>query len=106
VQIIAVSILLLFTIWVYVYFTGYFLASEVVLDHLPIVLESNTNLISNANLFYKAYYELFYMLYVLIISILLVISWRVEYTYLYKLNFITFITTSTLFTIIFSSILS
>ena len=106
VQIIAVSILLLFTIWVYVYFTGYFLASEVVLDHLPIVLESNTNLISNANLFYKAYYELFYMLYVLIISILLVVSWRVEYTYLYKLNFITFITTSTLFTIIFSSILS
>lgn len=56
------------------YFTGYFLASEVVLDYLPITLESDTNLIANANLFYKAYYELFYTLYILVIFVLLVVS--------------------------------
>lgn len=106
VQIISITILLTFTVWVYVYFTGYFLCSEVVLDHLPIVLESNTSLISDANLFYKAYYELFYTLYILVIFTLVIVGWRVEYTHLYRLNFITFMTSTTLFTVIFSYLLN
>lgn len=106
VQILAVLILLCFTVWVYVFFSGYFLSSDLFLDYLPISLNSNSFLVFNSNLFYKAYYEVFYSVYLVIFFVLVLISWRVEYTYLYKFNFISFLTQFMLFVVIFSFILN
>lgn len=106
VQILAVLILLCFTVWVYVFFSGYFLSSDLFLDYLPISLNSNSLLVFNSNLFYKAYYEVFYSIYLVIFFVLVLMSWRVEYTYLYKFNFISFLTQFMLFVVIFSFILN
>jgi hypothetical protein len=102
VQIIAICIILFITLWVYVYFTNYFIHSEFILDCLPVSFNVNSSLILNANIFHKAYFEFFYTLYVLVVSIILVITWRVEYTFNYKLNFL--ITVSA--TIFFATLLS
>lgn len=105
VQIIAVTIILLFTIWVYIYFTSYFLNSDLTLDHTPILLESNVSLMTNANIFFKGYYELFYSLYLLVFFVIFLISWRVEYTFNFKLNYLVFISSSTIFAVLYSTIL-
>lgn len=73
-QIIAVFVLLSFTCWVYCFFTGYFLSSDLIVDHLPIIIESNSNLLHHANTLYKAYYELFYAAYLLVAVILLLVT--------------------------------
>lgn len=105
VQIISVTIILLFTLWVYVYFVNYFLQSDLTLDHAPVILESNSLLLINTNTFYKNYYELFYSLYVLVFLSLFLVSWRVEYTFNYRLNFLFFLTSSLIFITLYSSIL-
>lgn len=105
VQIIAVSIILIFTIWVYIYFNSYFLNSDLTLDHTPILLESNLSLMINSNTFFKGYYEIFYSLYVLVFFVIFLVGWRIEYTFQFKLNFVYFITSTTVFTVIYSSIL-
>lgn len=105
IQIIAVTLLLSFTLWIYIYFIHYFVNSNLVLDQFPIILESNNLQMWYSNLFYKSYYELFYSLYMLIIIILILISWRYEYTFQYKLNFLTISTLSLFFFIIYTTIL-
>lgn len=74
VQIIAVSIILIFTLWVYVYFTNYFMSSDFTLEGFPLSLNINSNIILNANIFYKSYFELFYSLYILVVVILVVVG--------------------------------
>lgn len=88
IQIFAVSILLSFTVWIYIYFQSLFVGSELSIDHLPIKFESiaNNNKISIE--IFKSYYELFYSLYTLVVVVLSVISWRVEYTFMFRLNFL------------------
>lgn len=105
VQIIAVSIILIFATWIYVYFVTYFIKSDFVIDALPISLNISSQVLINSNLFYKSYFELFYSLYVLVVFILMVVTWRNEYTYLFKLNFLTTLTLVTIFSVLFSSIL-
>lgn len=105
VQIIAVSIILLFAAWIYVCFVTYFIKSDFVIDTLPINLNISSTVFINSNLFYKSYFELFYGLYVLVVFILVLVTWRNEYTFLFKLNFLTIATTTTLFGVFFSTIL-
>lgn len=102
VQIIAICIILFFTLWVYVYFTNYFIHSEFILDCLPVNFNVNSSLILNANIFNKSYFEFFYTLYILVVSVILVVNWRVEYTFNYKLNFLITLSAS----IFFSTLLS
>ena len=106
VQIVAVSIIFFFSIFVYVYFTTYFLSSDIMLDHSPIVLESNSYLSMNSNNFYKNYYELFYTLYLLVFIVLNIVTWRVEYTFMFKLNFLLVSILTTVFFIIYTTLLS
>lgn len=102
VQIIAVSIILVFTLWIYIFFLNYFVYSDFVFNHLPVMLDINSQFLFNANLFNKSYYELFYIGYILVICVIVNTSWRVEYTYIYKLNF----AVTLLLTVIFSTIYS
>ncbi len=95
IQILAVSILILFTGWIYLYFSSYFLYSDLIVDHLTIALNSNSKLFCSSNTFFKSYYELFYMLYLLVFYALNLITWRVEYTFMFKLNF--FVSTNLFF---------
>lgn len=105
VQIIAVTLLLMFAMWIYCFFVSYFLYSELTLDHMPIIFESNSMLLPNSNTLYKSYYELFYSLYLLVCMVIVVVGWRVEYTFNYKLNFMLSLTLTIIFTVIWSSIL-
>ncbi len=105
VQIIAVSIIFFFSIWVYIYFTTYFLSSDIILDHSPIIFESNSYLFIDSNSFYKSYYELFYTLYLIVFFVISLITWRVEYSFVFKLNFLVFSFTTILFFVIYTSLL-
>lgn len=105
VQIVAVFIILLFTLWVYVYFTNYFLNSDLILDHAPIILESNVLLSVDSTTFYKHFYELFYTLYIIVFITISVISWRVEYSYGFKLNSLLFLTLTVFSLTVWSTIL-
>lgn len=105
VQILAAVIILTFTGWIYLYFWSYFINSNLVIDHFPILLESDSNLNIYSNLLFKGYYELFYILYILVFFILTLIVWRNEYSYMYKLNSLVSITTICFFFVIYSSIL-
>lgn len=105
VQIIAVSIILIFTLWIYIYFNNYFIYSNFILDSLTISLTMNSDVIFCANNFYKSYFELFYSLYILVIAILCFINWRIEYTFNFKLNWLVNLTLTTLFGTIASILL-
>ena len=105
VQIIAILLLLVFTIWVYMFFINYFVYSNLIIDHMPITLESSPNLNITSNIFFKNYYELFYILYVLILCILSNIVWRNEYTHIYKLNTMLCTVGSLIFFIIYTTLL-
>lgn len=105
VQIIAVTIILGFSLWVYVYFVNYFIYSDFALEALPISFNIDSSLILNANIFYKSYFELFYSLYVLAVFVIILVGWRVEYTFLYRLNFLANLTMTVLFAVLFSVIL-
>lgn len=105
IQIIAVTIILIFTVWVYIFFLNYFVYSEFVINHLPLFLDTSHQLLLTSNLFYKSYYELFYILYTVVVSSILVVSWRVEYTFYFKLNFLIFLVLTTLFAVLYSIIL-
>lgn len=74
VQIIAIFIILSFTLWVYVFFISYFIHSDFILDHLPLTINVNSQLLSDSNLFNKAYYELFYVLYILVIVVVSLVT--------------------------------
>lgn len=102
VQIIAVGIILLFTMWVYVYFCGCFLSFELTLELLPIHVNIDTSLNTVINTLYKSYYELFYALYILIVYVLNLIVCRVEYTFNYRISFLLTLTLTTLGIIFFS----
>jgi hypothetical protein len=71
------------------------LYSDLIVDHLTIALNSNSKLFCSSNTFFKSYYELFYMLYLLVFYALNLITWRVEYTFMFKLNF--FVSTNLFF---------
>ncbi len=88
VQIVAVTTLLLFTCWIYVYFNSYFISSGLVLDHTPVIFESDVELMRNSVKLYKYYYELFYGFYVFVVLILMIIGWRIEYTFDVKFDLI------------------
>lgn len=105
VQILAILIILVFTIWIYCFFINYFIASDLIWDHNPLLFSANSSLSSNTNLFYKNYYEIFYSLYVLVVVVLITISWRVEYSFLYKINFFLFISLTLFFLVLYSNFL-
>lgn len=105
VQIVSVSIIFIFSIFIYIYFTTFFLSSELILDHFPLYIESNTTVGFYVNNLYKNYYELFYSLYFLIISIICLIGWRCEFTYLFKLNFYVSVLITSIFVSIFTTII-
>lgn len=105
IQIIAVSIILIFTFWIYVFFWNYFILSDLFLDHNPLYFDMNSQLLLNSNLFYKQYYEIFYSLYTLVGVVLLILNWRSEYTFLYRLNFLLTFVLISLFVVIYSTIL-
>jgi hypothetical protein len=65
----------MFTTWIYLYFINYFLKSEIVLDQFPLLLTCSMQFISNSNILFKSFFELFYSLYLLIIYILILIGW-------------------------------
>lgn len=104
IQIISVTILLLFTVWIYLYFINYFIKSNLYIDHFPIYFDCNAQIIDNSNIFFKSFYELFYSIYLLIVLAILVISWRVEYTFQYKLTFLLLTFLTCVFLIIFTLI--
>ncbi len=104
-QIIAVSILLIFTIWVYVNFINLFSFSNLTLNHSPILLDSHVLMLSNSNLLYKSFYELFYSLYIVVFFIIFIISWKHEFTFVHKLNFLVLLTIAITFSIFYSTIL-
>lgn len=103
IQIIAVSIILAFTGWIYCLFNSYFVNSNLVLDHMPLLLQGNAYLSLNMNLLHKNYYEIFYSLYVLLFALLGLVSWRTEYTFYYKINFLLTLSI-TVFAVVFWSI--
>ena len=105
VQILAILIILFFTLWVYIYFINYFINSDLVFDHTPIVIESNTQMLLNSNSFYKSYYEIFYSLYLLVFLSIFFVNFRVEYTFSFKLNFILWISLTLSFVVIYSKFL-
>lgn len=88
IQILAVSIILIFAIWIYCIFNAYFVSSNLILDHMPVLFQCDSHLLVDMNFVHKNYYELFYGLYVLLFSALVVVSWRTEYTFSFKLNYI------------------
>lgn len=102
VQIIAVTTICLFTGWIYIFFLNYFIYSDFVFNHLPIMLDINSQLLINSNLFNKSYYELFYILYILVACVIINTGWRIEYTYLYKLNFMVNLLLVIIFSVIWS----
>lgn len=105
VQIIAVSIILVFTLYIYVFFLSYFVYSDFILDHMPILLDVNSQLMSNANTFSKLFYELFYTLYLIVAITLIIVVWRVEYTFLYRINFLLTLSLTTIFAVFWSNFL-
>lgn len=105
VQIVAVSLILIFTGWVYVFFNTYFMESNFILDCLPVTFDVNSELTFNCNLFYKSYFEFFYALYILVLFSILFINWRVEYTFLFKVNFVLSLTLTVIFATLFSLII-
>lgn len=106
VQILAILIILMFTLWIYCFFINYFINSDLVWDHNPLVFNANSWLIYDTNLLYKNYYELFYSLYILIIIVLTTVSWRMEYSFIYKINSTLFISLTLFFLTIYSSLLN
>lgn len=105
VQILAISIILIFTLWVYIFFISYFINSDLILDHTPILLQSVSSFLPDSNIFYKNYYEMFYSIYLLICLSIFLIGWRVEYTFNFKLNFALFTLLLLVFTTIYSTLL-
>lgn len=105
VQIIAVSIILVFTAYIYVFFLTYFVYSDFTLDHMPILLDINSQLMCEANTFSKLFYELFYTLYIVVAVVLITVVWRVEYTFLYRINFLLTISLTTIFAVLWSNFL-
>jgi hypothetical protein len=97
-----VSIIMLFTLWIYLYFMSYFVYSELTLDHLPLLFDVDSQLLVNSNTLSKSYYELFYMLYILVICVIAVVGWRVEYSFIFKLNFMVNLTLVIIFSTIWS----
>lgn len=106
VQIIAITIILGFTLWIYVFFITYFINSNLLLDHNPVFFDFNSWLTLNSNLFYKSYYEIFYSLYTIIAVTLAVVTWRSEYTFIYRLNFMLSSLITVIFIVIYSSLLN
>jgi hypothetical protein len=105
IQIVAVTFLLGFALWIYVYFMNYFVNSNLTLDHLPILISSNEWRVGAGVTFFRYFYELFYSAYLLIFMILMVVSWRVEYTYMFKLNFLVTGVLCVMFGVIWSMVL-
>ena len=86
IQIIAVTLLILFTLWIYIAFYSYFIYSELTLDHTPITISPLLYTLESVESSYKNFYELFYIIYMLIVMVIIVLAWRYEYTSQNKLN--------------------
>lgn len=105
VQIIATSIVLLFSVWIYIYFLTFFVKSGLIIDHFPISFESNPLLFSNSASIYKSHYELFYSLYLLVFFVIFTVSWRIEYSFFFKLNFMLYFVMAIFFFVIYTTII-
>lgn len=106
IQIIAITLLVCFTGWIYIYFINYFVKSNLTIDHMPIFLDYNLELNTYSNFLFKSYYEVFYIVYLLLFFILALVVWRYEYTYMFKLNFLLTLSGSLIFFVIYTSILN
>jgi hypothetical protein len=75
------------------------------LNSFPLTIESNSFIFFDINIFYKNYYELFYSLYIIVVFVILLINFRVEFSYIYKLNFYVFLILSSFFFVFYTSFL-
>jgi len=105
VQIFSILVILVFTIWIYCFFINYFITSDLIWDHNPLLFSANSALFYDTNLLYKNYYELFYSLYILVVITLFVLSWRVEYSFLYRINFTLSVSLTLFFLVLYSNFL-
>ena len=105
VQIVSVLIIFFFSIFIYIYFTTFFFKSDLILNSFPLTIESNSFIFFDINIFYKNYYELFYSLYIIVVFVILLINFRVEFSYIYKLNFYVFLILSSFFFVFYTSFL-
>jgi NADH:ubiquinone oxidoreductase subunit 5 (subunit L)/multisubunit Na+/H+ antiporter MnhA subunit/heme/copper-type cytochrome/quinol oxidase subunit 2 len=106
VQIIAIYIVMSFSIYIYTYFYTIFLKSDLILDCCPLIIQSNFHVLSYINNLYKVYYELFYSVYLLILSIIVIVVFRVEFSFLYRLSFYILFLVFIFFFISYTSILN
>ncbi len=105
VQIMAVYSVFLFSLIIYVYFLNYFVSTDLAIENQPLFFSVNSSqLVTTSNL-YKSFYEFFYSLYSLVFLILFLVVWRVEYTFIYKLNAIVSLIILNFFIIIYTSLL-
>lgn len=88
VQILAVYVVFFFSMLIYIYFLSYFTYSDLVFESTPLTIEGSNYLLANITKTNKHFYEFFYNLYVLVITLIASLTWRYEFTYLYRLNFI------------------
>lgn len=101
-HVIAVTIVLTFTVWFYISSLAYLLNSELTIDQLPCKMLSNTYVITLSSLLFKVYYEIFYSFYLLLIVLLSLIAWRYEYSYLQKLFVCILLLWVTLFFVVYT----
>lgn len=104
IQILATSLILIFSVWIYIYMFNYFFNSYISQNWYPFKLNTLNYFSSNILNLFKFFYEFFYWIYLFIAIILITIVWRIEFTYLYKLNNIIYINIFFYFLVIYSYI--
>lgn len=104
IQIIAVYLVFAFSCVIYVYFISYFNLSSFSCDSLPISIIPNILNSSDSASLYKHFYEFFYSIYTLMVAVLSLIVWRYEYSFIYRLNFLTNTVTFIFFFVLYTSI--
>jgi hypothetical protein len=101
----AVYSVFLFSLIIYIYFLNYFINTDLAIENQPLFFSVNSSQLITTSSLYKSFYEFFYSLYSLVFLILFLVVWRVEYTFIYKLNAIVSLIILNFFIIIYTSLL-
>ena len=91
IQCLAIYVLLGYSIYIYVLFYNYSLASVLSLDHFPLFFVESGSASKSLEQTYLFYLNYFYTLYILTISIICVVECRRSYTWVRKLYFLVFL---------------
>lgn len=105
IQIISVYSVFLFSVIIYIYFLNYFINIDLSIDSQPLFFFTNSSQLTTNSFLYKNFYEFFYSLYSLVFLVMSLVVWRVEYTFLYKVNTILSIVLLNFFFVIYTSLL-